>query len=246
MGKKLLLGVNIDHIATLRQARLEKFPSIIRAAEVCEKAGADQITVHLREDRRHIQDKDVFELKKNLSGKLNLEMACYDEIVGIARKLRPRQATLVPEKRKEVTTEGGLDVLKNFSAVARTVGKLQEKKIAVSLFIDPELEQIEMALRTGAEFIELHTGAFANAASELAAGKEIRKLIDASAFANALGLGVNAGHGIDYNNMKSILKIPHLHELNIGFSIIAEAVFIGLDKAVEKMIKLMKQYKGGY
>ncbi|MBN2190807.1 MAG: pyridoxine 5'-phosphate synthase [Candidatus Aureabacteria bacterium] len=244
MAKKLLLGVNIDHIATLRQARLEKFPSVIQAARVCEKAGAAQITVHLREDRRHIQDHDVFELKRIISGQLNLEMACYDEIVNIACRLRPRQATLVPEKRREVTTEGGLDVVKNFNAVAGTVEKLQKKKIRVSLFIDPDLEQVEMALRTGAEFIELHTGSFANAASKAKAQKELMKLIDASVFANALGLGVNAGHGIDYNNIKSILKIPHMHELNIGFSIIAESLFIGLDKAVKKMIKLMKQYKG--
>ncbi|MCK9555089.1 pyridoxine 5'-phosphate synthase [bacterium] len=244
MSKKLLLGVNIDHIATLRQARLEKFPSVIRAAKACEQAGAGQITVHLREDRRHIQDKDVFELKKILSGKLNLEMACYDEIINIACKLRPHQATLVPEKRRELTTEGGLDVIKNFKAVSGTVDRLQKKRITVSLFIDPDLEQVEMALRTGAEFIELHTGSFANAASESKAQKELLKLIDASVFARALGLGVNAGHGIDYNNIKSILKIPYMHELNIGFSIIAEAVFTGLDKAVRKMIKLMRQYRG--
>lgn len=243
MRKKLLLGVNIDHVATLRQARKESFPDVVEAAKACERAGADQITVHLREDRRHVQDKDVFSLRKVLKKKLNLEMACYKEIICIARKVKPDQATLVPEKRQEVTTEGGLDIIKNLDTVARTVEKLNQKGITVSLFIDPEFDQIEMAVRTGAQYIEIHTGSYANARGEKSREIELRKCIDAAAFANALGMGVNAGHGIDYENIKGILRMPYLHELNIGFSLVSKALFTGLEKAVRVMVQKMKYYK---
>lgn len=234
------LGVNIDHVATLRQARKGAEPDTLIAAAVCEMAGAHGITVHLREDRRHIQDADVLLLRKHVRTKLNLEMADVDSIVHFALGLLPDQATLVPEKRQEVTTEGGLDVVKNLKSLKRTVKALANSSITVSLFVDPDLKQIEACAETGAHFIELHTGAYANARRESKVQSELNALINAAAAATKLGLRVNAGHGINYHNARDLLKIPKLEEVNIGHSIISRAVFVGLDKAVREMAALLE------
>ena len=231
MGK---LGVNIDHVATLRQARGTVYPSVLEAAAICEHAGAAGITVHLREDRRHIQDADVYALKQALSIPLNLEMAVAEEIVGIALDVRPAEVCLVPEKRQELTTEGGLDAAGTLKTLGPVVERLRGAGILVSLFIDPEERQLDAALQVGAPVIELHTGTFCDAEGA-AAEAELARLIRASEYAQEQGLQVNAGHGIHMENIANIMQIPHLDTLNIGHSIIARAVFVGLEAAVTEM-----------
>lgn len=228
------LGVNIDHVATLRQARGTVYPSVLDAASVCERAGAAGITVHLREDRRHIQDVDVYALHKALSIPLNLEMAVAEEIVSIALEVCPAEVCLVPEKRQELTTEGGLDAAGTLQTLGPVVQRLRDAGILVSLFIDPEEVQIDAALTVGAPVIELHTGTFCDAEGD-AAERELERLVRASTYAAGLGLQVNAGHGINMDNIDAIMRIPHLDTLNIGHSIIARAVFIGLEAAVMEM-----------
>ena len=234
------LGVNIDHVATLRQARMGVEPEPVIAAKVAEKAGADGITIHLREDRRHIQDKDVYEIKKAISIPLNLEMACSDDIINIARDVLPVTCTIVPEKRQEITTEGGLDAAGQYDLVSNTVMRLQEKGIKVSLFIEPDKVQIDAAKKMGAEYIEIHTGLYANTEGE-AHIKELNRIKEAAVYAHSIGLIVNAGHGLNYTNTQSIVEIPYMHEFNIGHSIISRAVFTGIETAVKDMIKIIKK-----
>lgn len=233
------LGVNIDHIATLREARKTWDPEPVFAAVLCELAGADGITVHLREDRRHIQDRDVELLRKIIKTKLNLEMSVSPEIVGIALNIKPDQATLVPEKRQEVTTEGGLDAAGSFSKIKKVVETLMRKKITVSLFIDPEKKQIDAAQKTGADAIEIHTGRYANAKDEKTRKRELAQIAAAAEYAHKKGLVVNAGHGLNYINVADIVKIKSIKELNIGHSIISRAVFVGLPQAVREMKEAM-------
>ena len=247
---RLELGVNIDHIATLRQARYATMPEahnvepdLIAAATICERAGARGITVHLRADRRHIQDRDVYRLRESIMTKLNLEMGNTPEILDVALRVLPEDVCLVPENRREITTEGGLDAVKNFKQLEPTIRRLQAGGVRVSLFIEPDPEQIEAAQRLRADAIELHTGAFANAVGEDQQG-ELQRLIGASRFASARGLQVNAGHGINYTNVTQILAIPHLRELNIGHSIVSRALFTGLDAAVRDMAAALAHYPG--
>jgi len=235
----LKLGVNVDHVATVREARKTIEPDPVFAAGICELAGADSIVCHLREDRRHINERDLNLLKETVQTKLNLEMCTSSKIVNIARQVRPDQATLVPEKRQEVTTEGGLDVVKNSSAVKKAIKALKEKGIIVSLFIDPIDKQIEASLDAGARFIELHTGAYANTKTERQAQKELEILDEATQFAISLGIRVNAGHGLTYVNVKPVANIPGIEELNIGHSIISRAVFVGIERAVCEMKELI-------
>jgi pyridoxine 5-phosphate synthase len=237
----LKLGVNVDHVATLRQARKTVFPDPLEAALICQKAGAHGITAHLREDRRHIQDDDMCRLAKTVK-RLNMEMAVTDEMVKIAMRLRPHSCCLVPEKRQELTTEGGLDVVGGFKKIAAANKKLHEAGIIVSLFIDPEKEQIEASRESGAEFIELHTGTYADSRGGTV-NRELKRLCKAAEFADKIGLKVNAGHGIDYRNIEGILTIPCLRELNIGHSIVSRAVLSGMKEAVTEMMKLMKVYR---
>lgn len=234
------LGVNIDHVATIREARKALEPDPVEAARICEEAGCDSIVCHLREDRRHIKDYDVVRLRKAVKTRLNLEMSVAKEIVDIACKVVPDQATLVPEKRLEITTEGGLDVKKNFNKVKLAVSRLRAKGIDVSLFINPVKEQIDASSKTGARIIELHTGVYANAHSERACMRESRRLNDATAYGLSLGLEVNAGHGLDYINVKGVAQIRGINELNIGHSIISRAVFVGLSQAVKEMKGLIQ------
>lgn len=234
------LGVNIDHVATLRQARGTTFPDPVKAASICKKSGADSIICHLRQDRRHIRDKDVYTLRKIVRGKFNLEMSTIEEIVKIALKVKPDEATLVPERRRELTTEGGLDVVKNKTKVAKVVERLLKKGIFVSLFIDPDRRQIEASKKVNVPFIEIHTGTYADARNTRKRKIELNKIKEAVRYAKCLGLKVNAGHGLDYTNVKSIAKIQNIEELNIGFSIISRAVFVGLDKAVSEMKRLIR------
>lgn len=236
----MLLGVNIDHIATLRNARGGLEPNLIQAALICEKAGADGITVHLREDRRHTRDNDVVELKKILKTRLNLEMALTDEMQKIALEIKPECCCLVPEKRQEVTTEGGLDVASRVDFVSDFVQPLKEAGIIVSLFIDPDKQQVEAAAKTGAQFIELHTGRYSEAYGTMNESKELDALKNAAKLAQQLGLKVNAGHGLTYENVHAMKEIPQLVELNIGHNIIARAVFDGLETAVKDMKDLVK------
>ena len=247
---RLELGVNIDHIATLRQARYATMPEgpnaepdLVAAAGMCERAGAGGITVHLRADRRHIQDRDVFRLRENINTKLNLEMGNTPEILAIALRVLPEDVCLVPENRREVTTEGGLDAAGQYRQLEPTVRRLLSAGIRVSLFIEPDPEQIGAAQRLKADAIELHTGAFANATGEDQQG-ELQRLIGAARFAMDHGLQVNAGHGINYVNIGQILGIPHLRELNIGHSIVARALFSGLDAAVRDMVAAISHYPG--
>ena len=234
------LGVNIDHVATLRQARRSDEPDPCDAARICEAAGCDSIVCHLREDRRHIHDEDVRRLKRSVRTRLNLEMSIVPEIVRVACRIRPDQATLVPERRQELTTEGGLDVLKNERRVRSAVGKLKRSGIRVSLFINPVESQIDAAVRTGVDIIELHTGEYANAASSSIKRRELEKLRRAVEYAYRRGLEVNAGHGLDYDNVRPVAKIRHMNELNIGYSIIVKALFSGLDKAVREMVRIAR------
>jgi pyridoxine 5-phosphate synthase len=258
----LKLGVNIDHVATLREARYRGRgfgePNPVEAARICEAAGAHGITAHLREDRRHIQDRDILELREKIETRLNLEMANVPEIIGIALKLRPEIVCIVPERRLEVTTEGGLDVVANEKALTETRMKMNDANIEVSLFIAPDEKQIAAAARTGSQFIELHTGQFAE---EFQAGSsrcddrtaqravptefpELQRLISGAKQAHALGLKVNAGHGLNYENLPLLNRVPHLVELNIGHSIVSRAVMTGLETAVKEMLRLMENYRG--
>ncbi|MBB3191069.1 pyridoxine 5'-phosphate synthase [Halomonas cerina] len=234
---RILLGVNIDHIATLRQARGTRYPDPVQAALLAEEAGADGITVHLREDRRHIQERDVRLLDEVLTTRMNLEMAVTEEMLAFAEKIRPAHVCLVPEKREELTTEGGLDVVGSLDAVVAACRRLAVAGCEVSLFIDPEPAQIEAAVTAGAPVIELHTGAYAEARGE-AAALEHARLSAAVEMAADLGLTVNAGHGLHYHNVEAIAAIPGLHELNIGHGIIARALFVGLKEAVAEMKRL--------
>ncbi len=234
------LGVNIDHVATVRQARRTTEPDPVTAAALAELGGADGITVHLREDRRHIGDRDVKILRQTIRSKMNLEMACADEIVDIAVGLVPDQATLVPEKRQEVTTEGGLDLLGGYDRIERAVKRLQEKGVIVSLFLDPVAEQIEAAHRMGANAIELHTGAYANASGEQQS-IELKKIERAGAQIVDLGLRLHAGHGLTYFNVRPVARITGMRELNIGHSIIARAILTGLPTAVADMKNILIQ-----
>lgn len=245
----LKLGVNIDHVATVREARYrgQSFgePDPVAAAIECERAGAHGITVHLREDRRHIQDRDVWKLREVVRTRLNLEMANSPEIVEIALRLKPEIVCIVPERRQEVTTEGGLNVLAAEGEIAETRRRMNEKGIQVSLFVSPDIEQIEAAARVGSQFVELHTGSFANSFSEPEKrDAELNRLITAARRAHALGLLVNAGHGLNYSNLPHLFTVPHLVELNIGHSIISRAVFVGLAAAVREMLALLESYKG--
>jgi pyridoxine 5-phosphate synthase len=259
----LKLGVNIDHVATVREARYRGRgrgePDPVAAALACEAAGAHGITAHLREDRRHIQDRDVWKLREVIKTALNLEMANAPEIVEIAVKLKPHIVCVVPERRLEVTTEGGLDVAGNEASLTATRRRLNDAGIEVSLFIAPDPQQVEASAKTGAQFIELHTGAFAEAfverqrhtagaefpkASPSDAFPELDRLISAAELAHTLGLKVNAGHGLNYLNLPLLNRVPDLVELNIGHSIVSRAVLVGMERAVKEMLELMKNYRG--
>lgn len=239
--KRLLLGVNIDHVATLRQARGTRYPDTVLAAALAEDAGADGITVHLREDRRHIQDRDIYLLKETLQTRMNFEMAVTEEMVGIALDVKPAHCCLVPEKREELTTEGGLDVIGQFDKVYSATQRLKESGIEVSLFIDPDESQIDAVIRSGAPVIELHTGAYAEAANAVEQAHELERIRIAAKYAFERGLIVNAGHGLHYHNVEQIAEIPELNELNIGHGIIARAVFVGLKEAIREMRQLMME-----
>ncbi len=235
------LGVNIDHVATLRQARRGSDPDPIAAARCCERVGADSIVAHLREDRRHIQEKDIRALRKTVVTRLNLEMSLDKGIVAIACSVGPDVATIVPEKRAEITTEGGLDVVNQFRRVKMAAAALTKAGIEVSLFIDPVAAQIVKTREAGVKVIELHTGAYANAATRQQALREINKIKQMAAFARGLGMTVSAGHGLNYDNVRAIARIAGIAELNIGHAIISRAVFVGLEKAVREMIRRIKE-----
>ncbi len=239
---KKLLGVNIDHIATVRQARGVNYPDPVNAALMAEKAGADGITLHLREDRRHIQDHDVERMIQVLTTRMNLEMAVTDEMITIARRIKPAHCCLVPEKREELTTEGGLDVVTHFEKVKQACEQLAEKEIDVSLFIDADYAQIDAAMAAGAPTIEIHTGHYADINGELRQ-KELQRIMDACRYAYDKGLIVNAGHGLHYTNTQAIVAIPEINELNIGHSIIARAVYVGIDQAVREMKAIIEGEK---
>jgi len=229
------LGVNIDHVATLRQARRGIEPEPVFAALVCEVAGADSIVAHLREDRRHIKERDLYILKKVIKTKLNMEMSVAGEIVDIACDLKPAQATLVPEKRQELTTEGGLDVVSNFNKVKRAAQKLEKQGIIVSLFIDPDKKQIDASEKTGVRMVELHTGRYADAKDEKKQGRYFKELKNAVSYAGKKGMIVNVGHGLNYYNTARVAGIKGIEEFNIGYSIICRAILIGLERAVAEM-----------
>jgi len=237
---KLLLGVNIDHVATIRQARGVNYPSVLKAARLAEDAGADAITVHLREDRRHIQDDEVEALCKQVRTRVNLEMAVTDEMLAIAELNRPADVCLVPEKREELTTEGGLDVLAHFDTVKHACQRLADAGIRVSLFIDPDVEQLDAAAACGAPVVELHTGSYADATQDKVE-PELQRIISAAEYGDSIGLHINAGHGLHYQNVKPIARIPQLIELNIGHAIVAHALFVGLEQAVVEMIDVIRK-----
>ncbi len=237
----ILLGVNIDHVATLRQARGTRYPDILQAALVAEQAGADGITAHLREDRRHIQDRDIDLLKANIHTRLNLEMAVTDEMLAIACNVQPQACCLVPEKRAELTTEGGLNVRENLPRLRVACHKLADAGIEVSLFIDPDEAQIDAAVKTGAPVIELHTGAYADASTHAQQLEELARIQHAARYAHAAGLQVNAGHGLHFHNVQAICAIPEIVELNIGHAIIAQAVFSGLAQTVAELKTVMEK-----
>lgn len=239
--QNILLGVNIDHIATLRQARGTRFPDPVQAAFVAEQAGADGITAHLREDRRHIQDRDIMLLKEMLHTRLNLEMAVTDKLIAFAAQLKPQACCLVPERREELTTEGGLDVAGAVEKMTDACHALASAGIEVSLFIDPELQQIDAVLKTGAPVIELHTGCYADAENKFTRLKELQRINAAAKYAHRAGLQVNAGHGLNLHNVEAICQIEEIVELNIGHSIIAQSLFCGLDMAVRDMKRVMKE-----
>ena len=241
----ILLGVNVDHIATLRQARGTTYPDPVHAAAVAEHAGADGITIHLREDRRHIIDRDVYLMKETLQTRMNLEMAVTEEMLSIACEVKPAFVCLVPEKREELTTEGGLDVAGQLAKVSEAVSRLSEIGTQTSLFIDADKEQIEAAVASKAPYIEIHTGQYAEAKSEDEQLAELAKLVEGIKYAHSLGLKVNAGHGLTYFNVKPIAAIPEIIELNIGHAIIARAAIDGLEKAVRDMKRLMLEARQG-
>ena len=238
------LGVNIDHIATIRQARGTRYPSVVQAALRAEQAGADSITLHLREDRRHIQDLDVRSLRSLLQTRMNLEMAVTEEMLAIALDIQPQDVCLVPERRAELTTEGGLDVIGHFETVRAACQRLAKAGIRVSLFIDPDEAQLEAAQAAGAPVVELHTGAFAEAESDAVQSHELQRIETAVVRGVTLGLRVNAGHGLHYHNVHRIAAIPGIEELNIGHAIVAHALFVGWDAAVREMKALMKEACG--
>lgn len=234
------LGVNVDHVATVRQARGTNEPDPVMAAALAELAGADSITVHLREDRRHIQDRDLFILRQTLKTRLNLEMAATDEMLGIALKVRPDCVTLVPEKREELTTEGGLDVLRHRQLLKKQVETLRQEGILVSLFVDPDLEQIKEAHRLGSDAVEIHTGAYCETRRYDQRYAELIKIQEAVRGGNKLGLGVNAGHGLNYQNVQDVVALGGIDEFNIGHSIISRAILVGLERAVREMAALVR------
>jgi len=234
------LGVNIDHVATLRQARRGNLPDPVYAAFLCEEAGADSIVAHLREDRRHIQDEDIKRLRRNIKTKLNLEMSIAPEIVRLACKIKPYQVTLVPERREELTTEGGLNVADNLKKISASLIKLKKSGILVSLFIDPDKEQIDSASKVGAKIIELHTGRYADAKDSRQKEKYFNEMRWAINYAKLQELTVNAGHGLDYANVRRIAALNGIEELNIGYSIICKALYVGLYEAVNEMQRLIK------
>lgn len=238
-NNNILLGVNIDHVATLRQQRHTFYPDPIEAVVAAELAGADGITVHLREDRRHIQERDIEEIQRIMKTRMNLEMAVTDEMIAYAEKRKPAHVCFVPEKREELTTEGGLDVVGNERRITMAVAKLKDLGMEVSLFIDPDERQIAAAVRSGAPVIEIHTGAFADAKTEGDANDELQRIINAAKFASQEGLIVNAGHGLNVENVQVIARIPEMNELNIGHAIVARAIFIGFEAAVREMKALM-------
>jgi len=238
---ELLLGVNIDHVATVRNARGTHYPDPVQAAFVSEQAGADGITVHLREDRRHITDRDVKILRQTIQTRMNLEMAVTDEMVDIACEIKPHFCCLVPEKREEVTTEGGLDVAGQLDKITTAVARLSEAGILVSLFIDADHQQIDAAMASGAPYIEIHTGAYADATAGRERDAEFRRIKDAAVYADGKGLKVNAGHGLTYHNVLPIAALPQMHELNIGHAIIGRAVMTGLADAVREMKDLLRE-----
>lgn len=238
---RLLLGVNIDHVATLRQARGTRYPDPVQAAALAEEAGADGITVHLREDRRHIQDRDIYLLAETLQTRMNFECAVTEEMISIAEKVKPAHACLVPEKREELTTEGGLDVAGQEARIKDACDRLAAAGVEVSLFIDPDTDQIDATLRCGAPVIELHTGAYAEARNSAEQHAELTRIQDAASYAFSKGLIVNAGHGLHYHNVEQIAEIPEMNELNIGHGIIARAVFVGLKEAIAEMRRLMME-----
>jgi len=237
----ILLGVNIDHVATLRQARGTRYPEPVQAALIAEQAGADGITAHLREDRRHIQDRDIFLLKEMIHTRLNMEMAVTDEMIDIAVKVRPYACCLVPEKREELTTEGGLDVAGNLQRLQWACARLAEADIEVSLFIDPDEAQIDAAVKARVPVIELHTGRYAEANNVLLQAEELARIQHAANYAHNAGLQVNAGHGLNFYNVEAICEIPEIVELNIGHSIIAQALFSGLAQTVKDLKRIMRQ-----
>jgi pyridoxine 5-phosphate synthase len=234
------LSVNIDHVATLRNARGGCLPDPVEAARIALRAGAIGIVCHLREDRRHIKDIDVKRLRTEIDTKLDLEMAATPEIIGIALKIKPELVTLVPERRRELTTEGGLDVARSVSLMKKTVSRFHDVGIEVSLFIDPLKKQIDAAYESGAEMIELHTGTYADAVAATGKKKQLARLRQMAAYGTSLGLGVNAGHGLDYNNMKLVAKIQDIKEVSIGHAIVVRSLFVGLEQAVREMVALVR------
>ncbi len=240
----IALGVNIDHVATLRQARGSRYPDPVEAAFVAERAGADAITAHLREDRRHMQERDVEILRQTLRTRLNLEMAVDEGVLRIAERLRPSDCCLVPERRVELTTEGGLDVAGQLPRIKAACQRLAAAGVRVSLFIDPDPFQLEAAMETGAPVVELHTGRYAGAADAATRAEELGLIHSAVSLADSLGLQVNAGHGLDYHNVQAIAAIPGIRELNIGHAIVAHALFVGMATAVADMKRLMRESRG--
>jgi pyridoxine 5-phosphate synthase len=238
------LGVNVDHVATLRQSRRTLYPDPVAAALLAELAGADQITIHLREDRRHIQERDLHVMRKTVATRLNLEMAATQEMVKIAYETKPDVATLVPERREELTTEGGLDVVGGRDSVRRVVKTLRDAEIKVSLFIDPDLDQVKAAHRAEAEVVEFHTGRYCDARLAADRRKELSRLIDACKAAAKLGFEVAAGHGLNYENVVPVASIPEIEELNIGHSIVGRAVLVGFERAVREMKALLEKARG--
>ncbi|WP_435103763.1 pyridoxine 5'-phosphate synthase [Arhodomonas sp. AD133] len=241
MASDILLGVNIDHVASIRQARGTRYPDPLQAALLAEQAGADGITVHLREDRRHIQDRDVRMLAEVLQTRMNLEMAMTDEMVGIAESVRPRHCCLVPERREELTTEGGLDVAGQVARTREVCTRLAAAGVEVSLFVDADHGQLQAAAEAGAPTVEIHTGEYADAPDPESADRALRRVAEAVAYARGLGLTVNAGHGLHYHNVEAVAALPGLNELNIGHAIVARALFTGFEEAVAEMKRLMRE-----
>jgi pyridoxine 5-phosphate synthase len=235
------LGVNVDHVATLRQARKVSYPDPVAAAMLAELAGADQITIHLREDRRHIQDRDLRILRETCQTVLNLEMAASSEMVKVAYEYKPDTVTLVPERREELTTEGGLDVGSQRDHISKLIKNLKDGDIVVSLFIDPDLDQVRASHKCNADRVELHTGRYCEARNEKDRARELSRIVDAAKAASKLGLGVAAGHGLTYENVRPVARIQEIDELNIGHAIVARAVLVGFERAVREMIQLMRE-----